>query len=111
MLPYWIAAQITRVTLIVIPLLVLLVPLMRMLPGIYAWSMRSRVYRRYNELVAIDVEAEGEITGQRRDELLARLDQFDREAKGLRVPARYREYVYTLRLHIDLVRNKLSQSG
>lgn len=106
-LPYWIAAQITRVTLLVVPLLVLLVPLFRFLPGVYSWSMRSRVYRRYKDLVAIDMEAIGDLTDERRAELLATLEQIDAEALAIRVPSKYREHVYTLRLHIGLVKQKL----
>lgn len=108
-LPYWITAQVTRVTLLIVPLLVVL-PLLRMLPNIYEWRMRSRVYRRYTELVAIDAEAEGALTDDRRAMLLDHLDAIDREAKAVQVPPRYREYVYTLRLHIDLVRRKLTEA-
>lgn len=110
-LPYWIAAQITRVTLLLVPLLVLLVPLLRMLPGIYEWRMRSRVYRRYNELVAIDSEAENALTDDRRAELTAQLDLIEQEAKAVQVPVKYREYAYTLRVHIDLVRRKLLEAA
>lgn len=109
-LPYWIAAQITRVTILIVPLLVLLIPLLRMVPGLYAWQMRARVYRRYNELVAIDAEAEDALTDARRSQLLRQLDQIDQEAKAVQVPVKYREYVYTLRLHIDLVRRKLAEA-
>lgn len=106
-LPFWIAAQITRVTLLIVPLLVLLVPLFRFLPGVYSWSMRSRVYRRYKDLVAIDLEAAGDLTDERRAELLETLEHIDSEASAIRVPAKYREHVYTLRLHIGLVKQKL----
>jgi len=108
LLPYWIAAQITRVTVLLVPLLVLLVPLFRALPGIYAWRMRARVYRRYRRLVAIDAEADAPMSEARRRRLLDELDAIDQEAKALDVPPRYREYAYTLRLHIDLVRRRLA---
>jgi hypothetical protein len=110
MLPYWIAAQITRVTLLLVPLLVLLVPLVRMVPAVYGWQMRARVYRRYGELVDIDVEAESALTDARRTALLAQLDRIEQEAKAVQVPVKYREYVYTLRVHIDLVRRKLLEA-
>lgn len=111
LLPYWASAQITRLTILLLPLLVLLVPLVRMVPGLYAWRMRSRVYRRYTELIEIDAEAEGSVTDARRAKLLDRLDAIDQEAKAVQVPLRYREYVYTLRVHIDLVRRKLTEAS
>jgi len=112
-LPYWIAAQVTRVTVLLLPLVVLLVPLIRALPGLYAWRVRMPIYRRYSELVAIDAEAEreGPMPPERRATLLDRLDSIEREARALRVPTRYRENVYTLRLHIDLVRRKLTAAA
>ena len=33
-----------------LPLLVLLLPLIKVMPPIYTWRMRSRVYRWYDEL-------------------------------------------------------------
>ncbi|AVO39230.2 TAXI family TRAP transporter solute-binding subunit [Pukyongiella litopenaei] len=111
LMPYWIAAQITRVTLLFLPLLVLMVPLLRMLPGLYAWSMRARIYRRYKELVAIDAEADSDVTAERLDALMQRLEHIDQEARAVQVPSRYREYVYTLRVHIDLVRRKLQEAA
>lgn len=106
-MPYWIAAQITRVTLLLVPLLVLLLPLLRMAPSLYEWQMRARIYRRYNRLVAIDQEAEEALTKDRRDALCAELDAIEHEAKEVQVPTKYRENAYTLRVHIDLVRRKL----
>ncbi len=106
-LPFWLAAQIARITLLIVPLLVLMVPLLRMVPGIYTWSIRSRIYRRYNELVAIDAEAEEVMTEDRRTELLARIDEMEHDAKMLGVPLSYQEHVFTLRVHIDLVRRRL----
>lgn len=106
-LPYWINAQISRIALLLVPVIVLSLPLIRVVPGIYAWRMHSRVYRRYGELVSIEREAQRGASGERRRWLLERLDAIDREAGSLRLPARYREYAYTFRLHIDLVRRKL----
>lgn len=109
-LPYWAAAQVTRLTVLLLPLLVLALPLLRALPGLYEWRMRSRVYRRYNELVTIDLEARGALTDDRRAKLLAQLDTIDSDAKRVQVPSRFREYVYALRLHIDLVRRKVIEA-
>lgn len=106
-LPYWIAAQITRVTVLLVPLLVI-VPLLRALPGLYEWRMRSRVYRHYGRLTSIDAEAAQAIEEGRRTELLAELDEIDADAKALVVPPKYREQAYTLRLHIDLVRRRIA---
>lgn len=106
-LPYWIGAQVNRIALLLVPILVLALPLVRVLPGLYAWRMRARVYCRYDELIAIDRESTKATTPERRRALIARLDEIDAEAQRIKVPASYRERAYALRLHIDLVRQRL----
>jgi TRAP-type uncharacterized transport system substrate-binding protein len=107
LLPYWMSAQVSRFALLLVPIIVLLLPLFRLLPGVYAWRMHSRVYRSYPELKAIEREAESDVPPERLRELLDRLERIDAEARSIRVPPRYREYAYTLRMHIDLVRRNL----
>lgn len=107
-LPFWMVAQINRVAVLLLPIVFLLLPLLRALPGLYAWSMHSRVYRHYDELLRIDAEMDGVEAADDLDALRDRLDAIDDEARSIRVSARYREYVYTLRLHIDLVRRRLN---
>ncbi len=107
-LPYWMAAQITRTTVVLVPLLVLLLPILRATPGLLAWRLRWRVYRHYTNLVRIEEEAsQGPLAPARRAALLAELDRVDRAIAKLNLPARYREYAYSLRLHLDLVRRHL----
>jgi TRAP-type uncharacterized transport system substrate-binding protein len=111
LLPYWMSAQVSRFALLLVPIVVLLLPLFRLLPGVYAWRMHSRIYRRYQELKTIEREAESGVAAARLDQLLARLERIDAEARSVRVPPRYREYAYTLRMHIDLVRRKLAEQA
>lgn len=107
-LPWWIGAQLNRVILLLLPVIVLVLPLLRALPGLYAWRMRARVYRHYDELIAIDNEASHRLEAGRRRELWARLAEIDAETHALRLPLSYRERAYALRMHIDLVRRKLA---
>jgi NMT1-like family len=111
LLPYWMSAQVSRFALLLVPIVVLLLPLFRLLPGFYAWRMHSRIYRRYQELKTIEREAESGVAAARLEQLLARLERIDAEARSVRVPPRYREYAYTLRMHIDLVRRKLAEQA
>ncbi|MEL6211345.1 MAG: C4-dicarboxylate ABC transporter substrate-binding protein, partial [Pseudomonadota bacterium] len=97
-----------RVILLLLPVIVLVLPLLRALPGLYAWRMRARVYRHYDELIAIDNEASHRLEAGRRRELWARLAEIDAETHALRLPLSYRERAYALRMHIDLVRRKLA---
>ena len=53
-LPFWAASLIDRLKIMLVPLVVLLLPLLKVMPPIYTWRMRSRVYRWYRELDAVE---------------------------------------------------------
>jgi TRAP-type uncharacterized transport system substrate-binding protein len=108
-LPYWIVAQINSFALLLVPLLVIVVPLVRILPGIYEWQMRARVYRRYPELRDIEREANDARTPQQIADLERRLAVVEGEVARLALPLKYREYAYTMRVHIDLIRRQLAR--
>ncbi|MEM8572238.1 MAG: TAXI family TRAP transporter solute-binding subunit [Pseudomonadota bacterium] len=107
-LPYWVVAQINSFALLLVPLLVIIVPLMRILPGLYEWQMRARVYRRYPELREIERDAAEAVTPAEINDLEARLEDIERDVARLRLPMKYKEYAYTMRMHIDLVRRQLA---
>ena len=46
-LPYWAAVLVDRLWITLLPTAALLVPLMHIVPPVYRWRMRSRIYRRY----------------------------------------------------------------
>ncbi|MGB9802085.1 MAG: TAXI family TRAP transporter solute-binding subunit, partial [Arcobacter sp.] len=52
--PYWIASNIDRLKLLLIPLLTLMFPLFKGIFPLYQWSMRSKIYRWYKILNRTD---------------------------------------------------------
>jgi hypothetical protein len=107
-LPYWIGAQISKFALLLVPLLVVLFPIFRIAPGLYQWRMRSKIRRHYPELRAIEREAGVETDPSALDRLSGRLDDIEDQVARARLPPSYREYAYAMRLHLDLVRRKIS---
>ncbi len=106
-LPFWAVAQINRVLVLLLPVLFLLVPLMRALPALYAWGMNARIWRHYDEVMAIDTAGESETDPEVIEALLARLSDLDAAVRHIRVARRFRHKAYGLRMHIDLVRARL----
>ena len=106
-MPFWIVAQINKVALLLLPLILVLLPLLRFLPGIYAWTMRSRVYRRYSELLAVEKEAITTTDPARLAELGLELDKLQHELTETRLPESFRDQSYTMQMHIDLVRSRI----
>lgn len=113
-LPFWLANLVDRMWVVVVTLAALLIPLSRVLPPIYTWRIRSRVYRWYGQLRAIEREAlhSGAARGQEATrELLARLAEMDARVNDISVPLSFADEVYFLRQHIELVRRELLRPG
>lgn len=107
---FWLANLAERLWLVVVALTALLIPLSRIVPPIYVWRVRSRVYRWYGELRAIEQALEDGGAGSadtRRRELLRRLDDLEERVNHISVPLAYADELYRLRSHIHLVRERI----
>jgi TRAP-type uncharacterized transport system substrate-binding protein len=102
--PFWMAALIGKLIILLIPIFAVLYPMTRLLPSFYDWVMRSRILRMYGELRLL----EDEIANARDTrEMVALLDRLEEQANHLRVPVAYAEMLYSLRDHIGFVRESL----
>lgn len=104
-LPFWAATLVDRMVVMIVPLLAVLIPLFKFAPVIYGWRVRSRIYRRYGELKFLENQVNEEPSRHTRDEWLERLDGIERDASRIRTPLTFSDMLYTLRSHIDLVRD------
>jgi hypothetical protein len=80
-----------------------LIPVSRMVPPLYRFRVRSRVFRWYRQLRNI----EDDIGERDRKELIEELGKLEARVKRVNVPLSYADELYALRSHIDLVRIKL----
>ncbi len=111
-LPFWTASLIDRLKIMLLPLIVLLMPVFKIMPPIYQWRMRSRIYRWYQELDAVNLFWSESKASDRREQGISKLDQIDKEVLHLEVPLSFAEHLYHLRQHIHLVRQKIrSENG
>jgi hypothetical protein len=105
-LPFWVANLVERMWLAMGIILAVLLPLSRVIPPLYAFRVRSRIFRWYAQLRELEGRAEHcEDTAP----LLEELNQMDRHAEKIVVPLSYTEELYALRNNIQLVRKKLFQ--
>ncbi|MGB5737487.1 MAG: TAXI family TRAP transporter solute-binding subunit [Thiohalocapsa sp.] len=108
-LPFWAATWIDRTKVMIVPLLALLLPLIKVLPPVYAWRVRRRIIRWYVALRRIDLELE---TGPRDPDRLAdfaqRLGEIESEVAQVDVPLSYADQLYNLRLHIQALQHRLA---
>jgi hypothetical protein len=110
-LPFWMASLVDRLLVVVLPLLVLLVPATRVAPSIYRWRVRSRIYRWYGALMAIEREMMGQPAGERRVAILKRLDEIDHAVGVLKTPPSFADQLYVLRDHVGTVRRRLESAA
>jgi ABC-type nitrate/sulfonate/bicarbonate transport system substrate-binding protein len=102
-LPFWLANLADRMWLALLAIVAVLIPLARVLPPLYEFRIRRRVFRWYARLRELD-----EAIGRRpAPELQAALDELESRAGRIAVPLSYADELYALRAHIDLVRQRL----
>jgi hypothetical protein len=109
-LPYGWAVLVSRILVLLIPIVGVAYPLLRTAPALYAWNMRRRIFRLYGELKLIEIEHEAH-GGQASDELRSRLQRLEDRANHLYVPFAFASFLYQLRYHIGLVRERFQQSA
>ena len=107
-LPFWAATLVDRVKVLLLPLLVL-VPIARLVPQAYRWRIRSKIIKRYRDVVEADQMLARRPSPAECAELLIRLDQIEEDVRSLRVPLGYADAHYHLRLHVDLVRRRVQE--
>ena len=102
-LPFWLANLVERMAVVLISIVAVLIPLSRVLPPLYAFRIRSRVFRWYGQLRALE-----EAIGKRPShELRADLDSIEARVERVHIPLSYADELYALRSHIDMVRGRL----
>ena len=107
---FWVANLFERLWVVVVALAALIIPLSKIVPPLYVWRVRSRVYRWYGELRAVEQAWEGVDDAQReivRADLLRRLDEIEEQVNHISIPLAYAAVLYGLRGHINIVRQRL----
>jgi len=108
-LPFWLANLIDRMWVALFSIIAVLIPLSRLLPPLYEFRIRSRVFRWYRNLQQIETDHEqGDGTAP---ELLAALDKLESRVSGIAVPLSYADELYALRTHIGLVRQRIQKTS
>ena len=105
-LPYWGANLVDRLLVLLIPALAVLIPAGRLLPQLYRWRVRSRIYRWYARLKEIELELAEQRSPEQIVRILERLDRIDHAVHRIETPLAYSENLYVFRQHIDLVRQR-----
>ena len=105
-LSFWMANLVERMWLAMGVILALLLPLSRILPPLYTFRVRSRIFRWYGQLRDIELR----ITPQNKAALMQELNALESRTEKITVPLSYTDELYALHSNIALVRKKLTRS-
>ncbi len=106
-LPYWLASLADRLLVVIVPIIVLLIPGLRIVPSLYRWRVKINIYRRYRALLMLERDMLARSTTVGREELIRRLDDIERMIHRMKVPVSFADQFYVLRQHLDFVRSRL----
>ena len=103
-LPFWGANLVERMWLALGIIIAVLLPLSRIVPPLYQFRIRSRVFRWYGQLRDLEQRLQRQ-PGEAKD-VVKSLDALDDRVARIRVPLSYAEELYALRNNIAKVRRK-----
>ncbi|MDP3762242.1 MAG: TAXI family TRAP transporter solute-binding subunit [Ramlibacter sp.] len=104
-LSFWVANLVERMWLALGIIIAILLPLSRIVPPLYQFRIRSRVFRWYGQLR--EIEHHMQEGGADKARLSDELDALEQKVARITVPLSYADELYALRSNINLVRRKL----
>lgn len=106
-LPFRLASLMNRIIVVAVPMVVILLPGLRIIPALYRWRIKLRIYRWYRALLLLERDLITRLAREEREELFGRLDHIEEEVNKMKMPASFADQFYVLRGHIDFVRDRL----
>lgn len=108
---FWMANFLDRMWVVVVALAALLIPLSKVVPPLYVWRIRSRVYRWYGQLRTVEQELEAaQGKAEVHEGLLKRLDEIEELVNQISIPLAFADGLYGLRSHINFVRTRVKNA-
>ena len=96
-----------QTVLLLIPSLVILLPMLRIIPSVYSWSVRRRLLYWYRQLKALEKNLDHPAQKGEMAAYQAEIERIDAGVRRIRYPLNFSDQFYHLRVHIDLVRQRL----
>jgi TRAP-type uncharacterized transport system substrate-binding protein len=107
-MPFWIASLANRIMVAFVPIVLVLIPGLRLIPAAYRWRAQLRIYRWYRKLLVLERDVALEPTPARPQDFIDRLNEIETVVENMKVPASFANLFYSLREHIDYVRAKIA---
>jgi len=108
-LPFWLAVLAQQLLVLLIPIVGVAYPILQFSPRLYSWIQQRRIYLLYSELTRIEAEMAVALPQSDGKGLIERLDQLEERANRLSLPHPYLPLLYSLKLHISMVRQQIGE--
>ncbi len=107
-MPFWLANALQRLLLILIPLAAIGIPVIKLIPELLQFREKNRLYRHYGQLLNMETDIRSrQLSQQEIDEARTQLNRIEARISTSKFTLEFADRVYTLRQHVDYVRNQL----
>lgn len=106
-LPFWLANLVDRMWVAMGIILAILLPLSRIIPPLYTFRIRSRIFKWYGQLRELETKFDQTTEEDATKQLLTELNNLESKVEKIAVPLAYTEELYSLRSNIHLVRKRV----
>ncbi len=107
-LPFWLAIFLERMFIMIVPIATILIPLVKIVPFVYEWRLKSRIMYWYAQLKGIEKELQDTHTKDDLAGYLNDMDEIDEAVSAIPMPLHYSDRFYELRAAVDLVRQRIA---
>ncbi len=110
-LPFWLASLTNQIIAVFVPLVVILMPGLKLILATYSWRIRTKIFNAYRSLQLLEQEILYHFDPSMRETMLSRLGEIERKVSHMKLPASYADQYYGLRGDIEFVRSLLTTNA
>jgi TRAP transporter TAXI family solute receptor len=104
-MPFWAANFLQRLLLILIPLVAIVLPVIKLIPALINFQQERKLFNIYHALHEVERDIK---SNQDKDAITIKLTAIDGNIKKAKFAKVFADRVYTLRQHVDFVRDNLN---
>ena len=110
-MPFWLAAMVEQLALLLLPILGLTYPLVKGLWALYGWGMQRRIFALYGELHWVESQIDQLGARPAPQDLRDRMVKLRERTHRVRVPAKFMPLLYSLKDTLASVGDRLDRQG
>lgn len=107
-LPLWLSVHVQRAIAVLLTGVAIGLPLLHFVPQTYSWMTRRRLFHWYAELRALETSFGSATSYKQLVQKLTEIERIEDSLSKIHFPLTFADQVYTLRGHIDIVRQKIA---